>query len=91
MYLPILLKLRIGVRHASDFVGIKHALVFPKQKVCASDKLTMEEIGSSFQVFSNFISEEEENLLIDEVHQRLKRSRYEYNHWDNVSKIHGKC
>lgn len=37
------------------------------------------------RVLPNFVSEEEESALLAEVEPQLKRMRYEFDHWDNVS------
>lgn len=37
------------------------------------------------RVLPNFITEEEEASLLGEVEPQLKRMRYEFDHWDNVS------
>lgn len=39
------------------------------------------------EVRQNFISEEEENALFKEVEPGLRKKRYEFDHWDDVSKI----
>ncbi|XP_011250524.1 alpha-ketoglutarate-dependent dioxygenase alkB homolog 7, mitochondrial [Camponotus floridanus] len=44
-------------------------------------------LHNSMKVLPNFISEEEENILMQEVDPYMKRLRYEYSHWDNA--IHG--
>jgi hypothetical protein len=36
-------------------------------------------------VHENFINEQEENSLLEEIEPYLKRMRYEFEHWDNVS------
>lgn len=45
------------------------------------------ELFNTMKVFPNFISEKEEDILVQEVDPYMKRLRYEYSHWDNVSKI----
>lgn len=45
------------------------------------------ELLNTMKVFPNFISEKEEDILVQEVDPYMKRLRYEYSHWDNVSKI----
>ena len=37
------------------------------------------------QVYPDFISEREENSLLLELEPVLRRMRYEFDHWDNVS------
>lgn len=46
------------------------------------DKEEQIKLEKSFQVFGNFISEEEEARLEKGVEPVLKRLRYEANHWD---------
>ncbi|XP_064104966.1 alpha-ketoglutarate-dependent dioxygenase alkB homolog 7, mitochondrial-like [Macrobrachium nipponense] len=46
-----------------------------------------EEVTSSFQVVSDFISIEEEEILMKEVEPHFKRLQYEFDHWDDA--IHG--
>lgn len=43
------------------------------------------------QVFPDFVSEAEEAALLDELEPYLKRMRYEFDHWDNVSETLIKC
>ncbi|KAL6431375.1 hypothetical protein ACFW04_007184 [Cataglyphis niger] len=45
------------------------------------------ELYNTMKVLPDFISEKEENILIQEVDPYMKRLRYEYSHWDNA--IHG--
>lgn len=44
------------------------------------------ELYDTMKVLPNFISEKEENMLVQEVDPYMKRLRYEFSHWDNVSK-----
>lgn len=37
------------------------------------------------QVYPEFITEREEIALLNEVEPQLRRMRYEFDHWDNVS------
>ncbi|XP_023247124.1 alpha-ketoglutarate-dependent dioxygenase alkB homolog 7, mitochondrial isoform X2 [Copidosoma floridanum] len=46
-----------------------------------------EKLHSNMTIYENFISDEEEKSLLDELEPYLKRMRYEYSHWDNM--IHG--
>lgn len=45
------------------------------------------ELHNTMKVYPNFISETEEDILMKEIDPYMKRLRYEYSHWDNVSKI----
>ena len=44
-------------------------------------------MDGNLEVRENFISEEEESLLLREVEPYLKRQKYQYDHWDDVSFI----
>lgn len=46
---------------------------------------TRAEIDSSFLVFPDFITGDEEDALLQEAEPHLKRLRYEFDHWDDVS------
>lgn len=46
-----------------------------------------EELHSTMRVLPNFISEKEEEILMQEIGPYMKRLRYEFSHWDNVSEI----
>lgn len=46
-----------------------------------------EKLHSTMNIYENFITEDEEKSLLNEVEPYLKRLRYEYAHWDNM--IHG--
>lgn len=50
----------------------------------ATDPITAHEIGESLRVYQNFISEEEEKSLFDEVEPYLKRMKYQMSHWDDA-------
>ncbi|XP_018309604.1 alpha-ketoglutarate-dependent dioxygenase alkB homolog 7, mitochondrial [Mycetomoellerius zeteki] len=45
------------------------------------------ELYDTMKVLPNFISEKEEDVLVQEVDPYMKRLRYEFSHWDNA--IHG--
>lgn len=45
------------------------------------------ELYDTMKVLLNFISEKEEDVLIQEVDPYMQRLRYEYSHWDNVGKM----
>lgn len=42
-------------------------------------------VQHDMQVLPNFISEQEEASLLGELEPVLKKMRYEFDHWDNVS------
>lgn len=37
------------------------------------------------KIYQGFITDKEEGLLYDEVENYMKRLRYEFDHWDDVS------
>lgn len=44
-------------------------------------------VSGNLEIRENFVSEEEEGLLLKEVEPYLKRQKYQYDHWDDVSII----
>lgn len=44
-------------------------------------------LRNTMKIIPNFISKEEEDILLYEVDPYIKRLHYEYSHWDNVSRI----
>ena len=44
------------------------------------------ELHATMRIFPNFITPEEEDSIVKELDPYLKRLRYEFSHWDNVSK-----
>ena len=42
-------------------------------------------VGGNLEVREHFVSEEEEDILFKEVEPYLKRQKYQYDHWDDVS------
>jgi len=60
----------------------------PWQKVIsASDSVAQQDVTESLQVYEDFISEDEERSLMNEVEPYLKRLKYEQDHWDDVSDL----
>ena len=51
----------------------------------ATDDKALNDIQNSFSIIPDFISEDEETVLYEEVQRYLKKLRYEFDHWDNVS------
>lgn len=45
----------------------------------------LEKLRGHVEVRENFISEEEERALLRELEPGLKKKRYEFDHWDDVS------
>ena len=56
---------------------------------CSTEELeTVQDlVVGNLEVCGNFISEEEQTLLLKEIEPYLKRQKYQYDHWDNVSVI----
>lgn len=50
----------------------------------AKDPSIMNILAHDMKVHNDFLSEEEETSLLDEVERSLKRQRYLTDHWDNV-------
>lgn len=44
----------------------------------------VDRLGSQVQVRTAFISEEEEQALLQELEPGLRKKRYEFDHWDDV-------
>ena len=42
-------------------------------------------LGDNVEVRTEFISEEEESAFMKELEQGLRKKRYEFDHWDDVS------
>lgn len=45
------------------------------------------ELHNTMKILPDFISKKEEDVLVREVDPYMKQLRYEYSHWDNVSKL----
>ena len=56
---------------------------------CSTEELETVQglVVGNLEVCGNFISEEEQTLLLKEIEPYLKRQKYQYDHWDNVSVI----
>ena len=65
----------------SKVLDIQHDV----SSIYCADKPTKDIILQDMLIYNDFITEEEEESLFNEVEPYLKRMRYEYNHWDNVS------
>lgn len=46
--------------------------------------LQLNEFQKSCTIINNFITINEENMLLEEIEPQLKRLRYEKTHWDDV-------
>ena len=56
-----------------------------KSYLTASDSETESILAKDMLVFPDFLSQAEEESLLGEVEPYMKRLRYEFDHWDNVS------
>ena len=50
----------------------------------SSSVAVLEQVKNSMQIIPDFISENEEQVLLDEIEHILKRIRYEQSHWDDA-------
>jgi len=55
--------------------------------VNATDVETLNVISQDVIVYTNFVTEDEERSLVEEVEPYLKRLKYETDHWDDVSRF----
>lgn len=53
--------------------------------IVGSSRDLVQRLSSQVQVRTGFISEEEERALLQELDPGLKKKRYEFDHWDDVS------
>ena len=58
-----------------------------KNYLTASDPETESILAKDMLVLPDFLSESEEESLLAEVEPYMKRLRYEFDHWDNVSGV----
>lgn len=56
--------------------------------LCASSREILSAVRGLVEVRQNFISEEEEKALLKELEPGLRKKRYEFDHWDNVSRTY---
>ena len=56
---------------------------------CCTEELekVQDLVSGNLEIRENYVSEEEEGLLLKEVEPYLKRQKYQYDHWDDVSII----
>ncbi len=50
----------------------------------ASDPVVFETLKKSMIVKEDFLSQDEEKSLLDEIEPYMKKLRYEYDHWDDA-------
>lgn len=60
---------------------------FNTSYIDASDNDTRFLLEKDMIVYEDFITKEEEQSLLNEIEPYMKRLKYEYDHWDNVSKL----
>lgn len=53
--------------------------------IAGSSRELVQRLGSQVEVRTSFITEEEEGALLRELEPGLKKKRYEFDHWDDVS------
>lgn len=53
--------------------------------IVGSSPELVQRLGSQVEVRPAFITEEEEAALLEELEPGLKKKRYEFDHWDDVS------
>lgn len=53
--------------------------------VCGSSPHIVESVREFVEVQFDFITKEEEQALLKELEPGLKKKRYEFDHWDDVS------
>lgn len=56
--------------------------------VVGSSRELVQRLGSQVEVRTGFITEEEEQAILRELEPGLKKKRYEFDHWDDVSLVH---
>lgn len=55
--------------------------------IVGSSRELVQRLGSQVEVRPGFITEEEEQDLLRELEPGLKKKRYEFDHWDDVSPV----
>lgn len=53
--------------------------------IVGSSRELVQRLGSQVEVRTGFITEEEERALLLELEPGLRKKRYEFDHWDDVS------
>ena len=49
------------------------------------DEQWKEKLSRDMQIHQDFITSDEEKNLLDEVEKKFKRTKYQFDHWDDVS------
>ncbi|KAL3868094.1 hypothetical protein ACJMK2_040930 [Sinanodonta woodiana] len=74
--------------HAELHKGIsRQTNVLASEYLHANDEETQRVLSTSMKVYDDFISQEEEESIFNEIEPYLRRLRYETSHWDDA--IHG--
>ena len=55
--------------------------------IVGSSRELVQTLESQVEVRTGFITEEEEAALLRELEPSLKKKRYEFDHWDDVSNV----
>lgn len=55
--------------------------------IVGSSRELVRRLGSQVEVRPGFVTEEEEQALLRELEPGLKKKRYEFDHWDDVSLV----
>lgn len=58
-----------------------------EELIVGSSRQLVQRLGAQVEVRANFISEEEEGALMQELEPGLRKKRYEFDHWDDVSHV----
>lgn len=81
------------IRRASTLVGhdtavgtstVEHSPVPWNKVIYASHPVAEKHVSEGLRVYEDFITEEEESSLFNEVEPYLKRLHYEFDHWDDA-------
>lgn len=69
-------------RDRSEDASLKPSYMTIRETLSAEERIAL---GKDMVVLENFLSEEEEKKIFDEVEPYMSRLHYEFDHWDNVS------
>jgi len=74
---------------ASNLSGEEESRISVITDGCSVEELenVQDLVDGNLEVRDDFISKEEESLLLKEVEPYLKRQKYQYDHWDDVSTL----
>ncbi|KAG9263904.1 alpha-ketoglutarate-dependent dioxygenase alkB homolog 7, mitochondrial [Astyanax mexicanus] len=78
---------RAGLRAVSGSAAVQGLRAGEHSWLCGSTAAVLHTVQGRVEVRQNFITEEEENALLQELEPGLKKKRYEFDHWDDA--IHG--